>query len=252
MIAPPSTATILPADYTPSQHSVIIGRSRDAKEAIGNKRLRVLVQSFLPQYSQAINRNVKSHVVSQIVDMVRDACPVGAFIKKVGQFWVEVDDSVAREKVGYTFRDLLCDQYRSSSKSKALKRQKDQERAQKASCSSPSSSFSDYMRMACTVKEQAVTLGPIPTSLFELDEDKKKQQQTAGAMTSENSIDYHVQPSFSSSSSSAASYYAKTNQYQGHNEEFIANNDDEPIYVPPLRRKSDIEWMEMMNFKLRE
>jgi hypothetical protein len=40
---------------------------------------------------------------------------------KNGQ-WYAVDDLTAREKVGYVFRDLLSDQYRSSSKSKVARR----------------------------------------------------------------------------------------------------------------------------------
>merc|ERR1719281_327531 len=36
--------------------------------------------------------------------------------------WYQVDDSVAREKVGYVFRDLLADRYESSSKSKVAKK----------------------------------------------------------------------------------------------------------------------------------
>ena len=48
--------------------------------------------------------------------------------------WYEVDDSVAREKVGYVFRDLLADRYESSSKSKVAKKmqlQRQREREQK-------------------------------------------------------------------------------------------------------------------------
>jgi hypothetical protein len=46
--------------------------------------------------------------------MVRDA-PGGVFVKygKDGR-WYEVNDAVAREKVGYTFRDLLSDRESSS------------------------------------------------------------------------------------------------------------------------------------------
>merc|ERR1719261_531614 len=56
--------------------------------------------------------------------MIREACDVGAFVKhdKKNDTWYDLDDSVAREKVSYQFRDLLSNQYRSSSKSKVEKR----------------------------------------------------------------------------------------------------------------------------------
>ena len=218
---------MLPSDFVPSNHSVLIGRARECKEAIGNRRLRVLVESFLQQYEMAINRNIKSQIVSKIVAMVRGACPLGAFVKKIGNapdfVWVEVDDSVAREKVGYTFRDLLSDKYRSSSKSKAIKRQKEQERKQKALNASGTVSFKDYMRMACTIKEGApptVPLGQIPTSLFEL----KENDFTGGKDLS-------------------------TNKTRVDND-VVVKAETKALHVPPLRRKSEIEWMELMKFKL--
>jgi hypothetical protein len=66
----------------------------------------------------------KSEIVSMVVSMVRQNCPNGAFVKRCGpnDRWHEVNESVAREKVGYVFRDILCDRYRSSSASKAAQR----------------------------------------------------------------------------------------------------------------------------------
>lgn len=126
------TTSKMPEGFTPSPYSVVIGRAKECKQAMGNKRLRVLCSAHLSEYSNAANRSVKSRVVSDIVRMVQDACPVGAFVKKAGKGqsseWVEVDDSTAREKIGYIFRDLLSDQYRSSSKSKAAKRQRDRQK----------------------------------------------------------------------------------------------------------------------------
>jgi hypothetical protein len=61
--------------------------------------------------------------------MVRNACPEGgAFVKHAKNgLWYEVDDAVAREKVGYAFRDLLYHRYRSSSKSKVTRRHNEQQ-----------------------------------------------------------------------------------------------------------------------------
>jgi hypothetical protein len=118
----------LPLDFKPASYTVIVGRGRESKENIGNKRLRVLAANCLPKYSNATDKRTKTRIVSSLVSMVRDA-PGGAFVKhgKDGR-WYEVNDAVAREKVGYTFRDLLSDRYRSSSKSKVARRIQEEER----------------------------------------------------------------------------------------------------------------------------
>jgi hypothetical protein len=114
----------LPVNFKPSPHTVIVGRGKEPKENMGNKRLRGMATSLLPEYSDATDKRTKSRVVSSIVSIIQAACPEGgAFVKhlKNGR-WYEVDDSTVREKVGYVFRDLLSDRYRSSSKSKVARR----------------------------------------------------------------------------------------------------------------------------------
>lgn len=117
---PNKNDTLLPSSFVPGPYSVIIGRGKECKGAIGNERLRVLASTFLQKYASALNKASKSKVVSTIVSMIREACPIGAFIRlgKDGR-WCEVKQAVATEKVGYTMRELLGDRYKSSSKSKA-------------------------------------------------------------------------------------------------------------------------------------
>lgn len=114
---------ILPAYFRPGPYSVIIGRGKESKGVIGNRRLRVIASTFLERYSNAPNKGTKSKIVATIVSVIREACPLGAFVRlgKDGR-WYEVKDSVASEKVGYTLRELLGDNYRSSSRAKALRR----------------------------------------------------------------------------------------------------------------------------------
>ncbi|KAL3911990.1 MAG: hypothetical protein SGILL_007065, partial [Bacillariaceae sp.] len=114
---------LLPEMFVPSTYSVIVGKSRASKTAEGNARLKALASTHLAKYSEAKNKTEKSKIVSKIVDVVHSKCEMGAFIKYGKDMrWYQVPKAVAREKVGYCFRDLLHDKYKSSSASKALKR----------------------------------------------------------------------------------------------------------------------------------
>jgi hypothetical protein len=122
---------LLPMEFQPTPYSVIFGRAKTVKEAVGNQRLRVLADLHLAEYAEATCKVDKSMVVTSIVDAVRTGCPQqkgggGAFIKFRNHRWYEVDDPSAREKVGYVLRDLLSDRYRSSSKSKVARRKQEQ------------------------------------------------------------------------------------------------------------------------------
>ena len=114
--------TPLPVAFQPGPYSVVIGRGKACTEAVGNRRLRVLAVTLLPQYKQCTNKIDKTAVVSRLVDMVREACPTGAFVKQIDGRWWECDGHACREKVGYVLRDLLHERYRSSSKAKVARR----------------------------------------------------------------------------------------------------------------------------------
>jgi hypothetical protein len=159
----PPLETLLPLDFEPAPYTVIFGKGRESKEAVGNKRLRVLATSFLPQYSSATDKQTKTKVISSIVSMVRNA-PGGTFVKhaKNGR-WYEVEDAVAREKVGYVFRDLLCDRYQSSSKSKMVRRQHKLLQQEEEEGSQAASRL-DYVSGMPSLSEQAVPIPPISTS----------------------------------------------------------------------------------------
>jgi hypothetical protein len=112
----------LPANFTPSQYSVLVGRGKVRNDAMGNRRLKVLVGSFLNEYAQAA-RIEKSIIVSKIIDIVNDACPKGGgFVKFEGGVWWQVANNLARDRVGSLLRNALHDQYKSSSKSKRARR----------------------------------------------------------------------------------------------------------------------------------
>jgi len=118
------SSRMLPETFQPTTYTVVIGKSKASKEAIGNQHLRALAHSFLPRYSDARTKSEKSDTVSAIVKIVKSSCPLGAFVKRdddTGRYY-EVPDATAREKVGYIMRDLLHDKYKSSSASKSARR----------------------------------------------------------------------------------------------------------------------------------
>ena len=92
--------------------------------ATGNRRLNVIATMFVGRYSQLTRKDDKSEIVSEILRMVKDACPDErfAFIKYHDGRWWEVETLIAREKIGATLRDVLHTKYRSSTKSKLERR----------------------------------------------------------------------------------------------------------------------------------
>lgn len=94
------TKTLLPPDFEPSSYSIICGNKRKFFNSPGNSRLRVIVQSFIPQFSQADGKLEKGMIVSKVMSIVKEACPVGAFVTFEKGRWWEVSERTSREKVG--------------------------------------------------------------------------------------------------------------------------------------------------------
>ena len=116
-----SQAKTSPLDIPISPFTVIVGRGKIPKENPGNKQLRKIAESFLSQYSGAQDKRTKTKAVNNVLESIRRSN--GQFVKKTRSgSWEEVSDTAAREKIGYVFRDLLSDKYKSSSKSKVAKR----------------------------------------------------------------------------------------------------------------------------------
>lgn len=122
----------LPKDFMPTPYTVVLGKGNVPKSLVGNRRLRVLASAVLHKYEGSKSRKEKTSVITELLETFRSACPTTPFVKYQNGEWWEVDDNVAREKIGYVFRDLLHDRYRSSSKSKGeIRRRKSQQEALK-------------------------------------------------------------------------------------------------------------------------
>jgi hypothetical protein len=116
------TKTLLPMDFQPSDYTIICGNKRKYFNSVGNRRLRLMVQNFIPQYSKADGKLEKSYIVTKVMNMIREACPVGAFVAFEGGRWWEVSERTSREKVGTLFRDALAGKYKSSAQNKIAQR----------------------------------------------------------------------------------------------------------------------------------
>jgi hypothetical protein len=112
----------LAADFVPGPYDCICARGKAAANHAGNVRFRSLIHRFKNDYAQANTKVEKSVVVSEIADAVRGMSPQGGFVKKFGNAWYEVGDSVAREKIGQCLRDALHESYKSSTKAKKNRR----------------------------------------------------------------------------------------------------------------------------------
>jgi hypothetical protein len=121
--------TQLLVDFQPSDYSVICGRGKANYNHIGNRRFRIVASMFIERYSRAGNKAAKSAIVSEIIEVIREAG--GNFCNFKSGAWFEVEDLFARGKVSAFLRDLLHTKYRSSAKAKrdrlkTLKQQQNQ------------------------------------------------------------------------------------------------------------------------------
>jgi hypothetical protein len=143
----PSTTSILrnknckiqlPANFIPTESTVICGRGKACTTSIGNRRLKSIVNSFLKPYSEANNKLERSAIVSSIVGAIKRGG--GNFVKCEDGIWWEVDDAFAREKIGCMLRDYLHTQYRSSAKAKLARR-----KARKTVAEEPTFYYDTYL-----------------------------------------------------------------------------------------------------------
>lgn len=156
----------LAADFVPGPYDVICARGAAAKKHPGNIRFRQIIQQFKPIYSKAETKVDKSLLVSEIVDSVRGMSPNGGFVKKFGNQWMEVGDSVAREKIGQCLRDQLHSKYKSSTQAKKVRRKEMQATEEESDHEEQEVIAPKVVPVATTLSppplKQAESFGPLP------------------------------------------------------------------------------------------
>mmetsp|Transcript_26627 Transcript_26627/g.46936 ORF Transcript_26627/g.46936 Transcript_26627/m.46936 type:complete len:347 (+) Transcript_26627:85-1125(+) len=123
-----SQRKVLPENFRLSPSTVVLGKGRGPKEATGNLKLKELVSEHLEEYASS-GRQGKMAVISAIIQKIKNRCTVNgmnapAFVRFEGGRWTQVAEKDCRVKVTATFRDVLADKYRSSSKSKVENRRR--------------------------------------------------------------------------------------------------------------------------------
>lgn len=99
----------IPGDYRvyrPTKHDVLCGRGKPIQDHIGNLRMRNIIASNAHRYFHA-RKHKKQQIVEEVVELVKCSGGVQArFLKRVGRenYWVEVPNSVACDKVSHGLR----------------------------------------------------------------------------------------------------------------------------------------------------
>ncbi len=131
--APNATASLFPSlkplasskfgpHFAPGPYDVICARGKEAFGHSGNKFFRSLVEKQVDLYADTTSKAQRSSIVSDIIDKVR-SMGNGFVTRESDGTWIEVDDTLAREKTGQLFRSALGFKYKSSVASKRRKRQ---------------------------------------------------------------------------------------------------------------------------------
>jgi hypothetical protein len=105
---------VLPEDYTPGVHDVVVGKGKKYFNHSGNEMLRTLAASMIDDYNKSCTKLDKSVIISHVVDRVRAS---GIFVKfhLASGRWLVAEDLLCREKTSAVFREALHDHRKATS-----------------------------------------------------------------------------------------------------------------------------------------
>lgn len=99
----------LPLGFRPGVNDVLCGRGSECMGHMGNKRFRLLVESFIEIYAKTTTKFEKSSIIAEIVDIVRRQSPNGGFVKKdllTGQYF-EIGDFYAVSDIRHKLSSMV-------------------------------------------------------------------------------------------------------------------------------------------------
>jgi hypothetical protein len=100
VITPSTIATT--TMIVPGKFDVLFGKSKQCRQHTGNLRCQVLIEMNMSRYEQA-TKVQKSLIADEIIAIVHES--KGRFLKQHKDKWVEVSQSVAKDKVAHFFRN---------------------------------------------------------------------------------------------------------------------------------------------------
>lgn len=92
-----------PSSYRFKGYDVMCGKHKDARNNIGNCRLRVIISNYLPRYLNESSRRERRFISTEIIEIFEEAG--GKFLKKSKGGWDELSRDEIRNKVGHAIRD---------------------------------------------------------------------------------------------------------------------------------------------------
>jgi len=103
-----SSCSSLEDSYAPTEYDVVCGRGKGSYNRPGNKRLRSIIQHFIPRYVQSKSKLDKTIVLGQVIDEVRkQSNGMARFVKHNKSGWTELGRDEARAKVGHAMREAI-------------------------------------------------------------------------------------------------------------------------------------------------
>mmetsp|Transcript_2964 Transcript_2964/g.8307 ORF Transcript_2964/g.8307 Transcript_2964/m.8307 type:complete len:581 (-) Transcript_2964:82-1824(-) len=88
----------------PKENDVLLGRGWSFQRYPGTVTMMSMVEEAKPKHDRAKSRNEKTAICMEIVNEIR--ANGGRFLKREGEYWVEVGSDIAREKCAQGFRNL--------------------------------------------------------------------------------------------------------------------------------------------------
>lgn len=87
----------------PTNRDVLLGKGRPIQFFSGNRRLALLIDDYLDQYHNKSSKAEKTALAAAIVQKVKNE-KKARFLSKESGIWMEVSDTLAREKVKHMLR----------------------------------------------------------------------------------------------------------------------------------------------------
>ncbi|CAB9519052.1 Nitrilase family, member 2 [Seminavis robusta] len=119
-----NTAIVLPADFIPTEHTIIIGRGRVVKQHSANKKFDKMIQAIAADYQAAPCKSEKGAILTRLIHEIGSAADIAGFVRKdpTTGHWTLVEEALARQTAAQAMRNALSHSYRSSKQFKSKRR----------------------------------------------------------------------------------------------------------------------------------